>query len=126
MVVFAVGLSLALAPLTATVMAGADETDAGTASAINNAFARMAGLVGVSVVGALVATSLSGDTFAPDHQSVQAFHQAIVICAVLVALGGVAGFFGITNPRRTVSAEECPGGQLCGVPEPAVTPTSNP
>lgn len=120
MVVFALGLSVALAPLTATVMAGADETDAGTASAINNAFARMAGLVGVPVVGALVAASLSGDTFAPDHQSVRAFHQAIVICAVLVALGGVAGLVGITNPRRTVSAEGCPGGQLCGVPEPAV------
>lgn len=124
-VVFAVGLSMALAPLTATVMAGADETDAGTASAINNAFARMAGLVGVSVVGALVAASLSGDTFAANHQSVRAFHQAIVICAVLVALGGVAGFLGITNPRRTVGAEGCPGGQLCGVPEPAVSAASS-
>lgn len=125
LVVFALGLSLALAPLTATVMADADETDAGTASAINNAFARMAGLVGVSVVGALVATSLSGDTFGPDRQSVHAFHQAIVICAVLVALGGVAGFLGISNPRRTVPAEGCSGGQLCGVPEPAVSAAAN-
>jgi EmrB/QacA subfamily drug resistance transporter len=125
LVVFAVGLSMALAPLTATVMADADETDAGSASAINNAFARMAGLVGVSVVGALVATSLSGDTFAPNHESVHAFHQAIVVCAVLVALGGAAGFFGISNPRRTVSAEECPGGQLCGVPEPAISATAS-
>ena len=37
-----------------------------------------------------------------------------MICAALVAAGGVAGALGITNPRRTVKAEGCPGGQLSG------------
>jgi EmrB/QacA subfamily drug resistance transporter len=122
MLLFAIGLSLALAPLTAAVMADADETDAGTASAINNAVSRMAGLLGVSLVGLLVAATLTGDTFAPDQQSVRAFHEVVVICAVLVALGGLAGILGIRNPRRAVAARECPGGQLCGVPGPAVAP----
>jgi hypothetical protein len=54
---------------------------------------------------------------------VRAFHQVVVICAVLVAAGGVAGAIGIVNPRRTVEAERCPGGQLVGVPQPAVDPT---
>ena len=40
---FALGLSVTVAPLTATVLADADETDAGIASAINNAIARVAG-----------------------------------------------------------------------------------
>jgi hypothetical protein len=38
---------------------------------------------------------------------------------VLVAAGGIAGLVGITNPRRTVKAEQCAGGQLAGAPEPA-------
>jgi hypothetical protein len=120
LLVFGVGLALTVAPLTATVLADADETDAGIASAINNAVARVAGLVGVSVVGVVVAGTLAGDTFAANAESVRAFHQAVVICAVLVAAGGLAGAIGITNLRRPVEAERCAGGQLVGVPEPAV------
>ena len=47
LLVFSLGLSLTVAPLVATVLADADESDAGIASAINNAVARVAGLVGV-------------------------------------------------------------------------------
>ena len=119
LLLFAVGLTATVSPLTATVLADADETDAGIASAINNAVARVAGLVGVALVGVVVAGALTGDTFAPNAESVHAFHVAMAICAVLVAAGGVAGLVGIVNPRRPVKAEQCPGGQLAGVPEPA-------
>jgi EmrB/QacA subfamily drug resistance transporter len=123
LLVFALGLSLTVAPLVATVLADADESDAGIASAINNAIARVAGLVGVSIVGVLVATTLVGDTFAANQESVRAFHQVVLICAVLVAFGGVVGAIGITNPRRAIEAERCPGGQLVGAPQPAADPT---
>jgi EmrB/QacA subfamily drug resistance transporter len=126
LLVFALGLSLTVAPLTATVLADADESDAGIASAINNAVARVAGLVGVSVVGVIVASTLVGDTFAANTESVRAFHQVVLICAVLVGAGGVAGAIGIANPRRTVEARRCPGGQLVGTPQPAVDPTPLP
>jgi EmrB/QacA subfamily drug resistance transporter len=117
LLVFALGLSLTVAPLTAAVLADADERDAGIASAVNNAVARVAGLIGVSVVGVVVASTLVGDSFAANPESVRAFHQVVVICAVLVAAGGVAGAIGISNPRRTVSAEGCAGGQLVGAPQ---------
>ena len=120
LVVFGVGLALTVAPLTATVLADADEHDAGIASAINNAVARVAGLVGVSVVGVVVASTLVDDAFAANTESVRAFHQIILICAALVAAGGVAGALGITNPRRAIEAAGCPGGQLVGTPQPAV------
>ncbi len=123
LLVFALGLAMTVAPLTATVLADADETDAGIASAVNNAVARVAGLIGISLVGVVVASQLPGDTFAPNEGSVRAFHLSIVICSGLVALGGVAGLVGIVNPRRDVSAERCSGGQLVGVPEPAVRAT---
>jgi EmrB/QacA subfamily drug resistance transporter len=123
MLIFSVGLSITVAPLTATVLADADESDAGIASAINNAVARVAGLIGVSVIGVAVASRLPGDTFAPDQGSVDAFRIAMLICAALVAAGGVTGLLGIVNPRRTVSAEGCPGGQLAGAPEAAAPAT---
>jgi hypothetical protein len=121
LLLFGLGLSMTVAPLTATVLADADESDAGIASAINNAIARVAGLVGVSVIGVVVAGRLVGDTFAADQGSVDAFHEALLICAALVAAGGVIGLLGIVNPRRTVLAEGCPGGQLAGAPEPSVS-----
>jgi EmrB/QacA subfamily drug resistance transporter len=119
LVLFSLGLSMTVAPLTATVLADADESDAGIASAINNAIARVAGLIGISAIGAIVAARLTGGTFARDHASVDAFREAIVLCAALVASGGVIGAVGLVNPRRQVNAEECPGGQLAGVPRPA-------
>jgi predicted MFS family arabinose efflux permease len=119
LVLFSLGLAITVAPLTATVLADADEADAGIASAINNAIARVAGLVGVAVVGVAVAGMLTGDTFAPNEESVRAFHVAMAICGVLVAAGGLAGLIGIVNPRRLVRARECAGGQFSGAPEPA-------
>src|SRR5262249_51389889 len=53
--VFSLGLAITVAPLTATVLADADQADAGIASAVNNAVARIASLIGVSVVGIVVA-----------------------------------------------------------------------
>jgi hypothetical protein len=50
---------MTVAPLTATVLAGADENNAGIASGVNNAVARVAGLVAVAAVGAVVAASFA-------------------------------------------------------------------
>ena len=119
LVVFSLGLAMTVAPLTATVLADADESDAGIASAINNAIARVAGLIGISAIGAVVATRLTGGTFAPNQASVDAFHVAIAVCAALVGGGGAVAAVGIENPRRKVKAAECPGGQLAGCPRPA-------
>jgi EmrB/QacA subfamily drug resistance transporter len=118
--VFSLGLTMTVAPLTAAVLADADESDAGIASAVNNAVARVAGLVGVPIAGVVAAGILVGDTFVADGASVDAFHRVVVICAALVATGGVVGALGIVNPRRVVEAKRCAGGQLVGAPEPAV------
>jgi EmrB/QacA subfamily drug resistance transporter len=55
--VFALGLSMTVAPLTAAVLAGVQERQAGIASGVNNAIARVAGLLGTASVGAVVAAS---------------------------------------------------------------------
>jgi EmrB/QacA subfamily drug resistance transporter len=121
LLLFALGLSMTVAPLTATVLAGADQSDAGIASAINNAVARVAGLIGTSAVGAAIAGKLVNGTFGHNVASVSAFREAILICGILVAAGGVAGAIGIVDPKRRVEADRCAGGQLVGAPGPAVT-----
>ena len=75
LLVFSVGLSMIVAPLTATVLADAGEHDAGIATGVNNAVARVAGLLGIAVVGAAVA----GPQNALD---LAGFHLAMAITAV--------------------------------------------
>ena len=58
-VVFSLGLSATVAPLTATVLADADEQNAGIASGVNNAVARVASLLAVAALGAIVSASFS-------------------------------------------------------------------
>jgi EmrB/QacA subfamily drug resistance transporter len=60
LVVFSVGLAMTVAPLTATVLADADESNAGIASGVNNAVARVAGLLAIAAMGAVVAATFSG------------------------------------------------------------------
>jgi MFS family permease len=65
LLLFSLGLSATVAPLTAAVLAGADEHQAGIASGVNNAIARVAGLLGAAAVGAVVAAQFSS---ALDHR----------------------------------------------------------
>jgi EmrB/QacA subfamily drug resistance transporter len=58
LLVFSLGLSMTVAPLTAAVLAGS-EKEAGIASGVNNAIARVAGLLGTAAVGAAIASSFS-------------------------------------------------------------------
>jgi EmrB/QacA subfamily drug resistance transporter len=90
LVVFSVGLSMIVAPLTATVLADAGERDAGIASGVNNAVARVAGLLGIAVVGAAVAG-------ADNRLDTSGYRLAMAITAVLVGAGGVIGLAGIRN-----------------------------
>ncbi len=89
---FSIGLSMIVAPLTVTVLADAGEADAGVASGVNNAVARVAGLVGIAVVGAAVAGS-------DNRLDVSGYRLAMWITAGLVGAGGVVGLGGIRNPR---------------------------
>jgi EmrB/QacA subfamily drug resistance transporter len=107
--VFGLGLAITVAPLTTTVLAEADDSDAGIASAINNAVARVAGLVGIGVVGVIVAHTLVGDGFGRSQASVHAFHQSVIACVVCLVTAGMTGVFGIRNLEpRVVLGEENP------------------
>ena len=90
LIVFSIGLSMIVAPLTATVLADASEHDAGIASGVNNAVARIAGLLGIAVVGAAVAGG-------GNQLDLAGYRLSMAITAALVAVGGVIGLAGIRN-----------------------------
>jgi EmrB/QacA subfamily drug resistance transporter len=90
LLLFSVGLSMIVAPLTATVLADADESDSGIASGVNNAVARVAGLLGIAVVGAAIAG-------ADNKLDLPGYRMAMWITAALVGAGGIIGLTGIRN-----------------------------
>jgi hypothetical protein len=60
LLVFSLGLAMTVAPLTAAVLAGSEQ-EAGIASGVNNAVARVAGLLGTAAVGAAISGSFAGE-----------------------------------------------------------------
>ena len=74
--VFGLGLTLVVAPVTATVLAAADARHAGIASGINNAVARVGGLLAVAVL-PLIA-GLTGDDFYDPAAMADGFHMAMI------------------------------------------------
>jgi EmrB/QacA subfamily drug resistance transporter len=59
LVIFSIGLASTVAPLTATVLADAEESNAGIASGVNNAIARVAGLLAIAAVGVVITAQFS-------------------------------------------------------------------
>ncbi|MFJ6214928.1 MFS transporter [Streptomyces sp. NPDC092296] len=106
------GMSLFVAPLTATVLASVDVRRAGIASGVNNAAARVAQLLAVAALP--LAVGLSGSGYRSAAGVDRAFGRAVLICAALMALGGVlswctvpAGALGRRRAGRPVAEPRC-------------------
>lgn len=86
-VLFAIGLSMTVAPLTSAVLADIDTSHSGVASAVNNAVSRIAGLVGVAMIGLVVGSQITTD----------GFKSAVIFVAGLLIFGGLISLIGIRN-----------------------------
>jgi MFS family permease len=105
--VFALGLSATVAPLTATVLASAEVRHAGVASGVNNAVARAAGLL--AVAGLPLAVGLTGGAYHQANVLHPAFQRAMWICGFLLVAGGVLSALTIdNNVLRPVAGHEVP------------------
>jgi EmrB/QacA subfamily drug resistance transporter len=103
--VFGLGLSVLVAPLTATVLASAPGEHAGAASGVNNAVARTAGLLAVALLPPLA--GLTGDVYRDPGAFADGFRTAVLIGAGLLVLGGLLAAVGIRNDVGTPDTEHC-------------------
>jgi EmrB/QacA subfamily drug resistance transporter len=109
-IVFGAGLTLVVAPVTATVLAAADARHSGIASGINNAVSRVGGLLAVAVLPLI--GGLTGDSFYDPGKMVDGFRIAMVACAALSTLGGVLAW--LTISADVLETEPEPGGDTPG------------
>ncbi|MEN3357196.1 MAG: hypothetical protein V7637_1178 [Mycobacteriales bacterium] len=94
-ILFGLGLSTLVAPLTATVLAAAPAEHAGVASGVNNAVARAAGLLAVALLPTLA--GLSGADYESASAFDSGFRTAILIAAGLLVTGGLLSAVLISN-----------------------------
>ena len=93
-IVFGLGLATLVAPLTAAILGAVPPTEAGIGSAVNNAVARIAGLISIAFAGVIVGPAFTR----------QGLYNALVVTALLFLAGALASAVGIRNPPRQAAA----------------------
>ncbi|MFB2556265.1 DHA2 family efflux MFS transporter permease subunit [Herbiconiux liangxiaofengii] len=118
-VVFGLGMSITVAPLTAAILGAIDPGRSGIASAVNNAVSRVAGLIAVALA-SLIAGTASLD--------LAGFHRVVLVTAVFFVAGGVLSLIGIQNPRRpaTAAPDARPGAEASTTDEHPSAPSGSP
>jgi EmrB/QacA subfamily drug resistance transporter len=91
--IFGLGLSITVAPLTSAILGSIKPAQAGIGSAVNNAVSRIAGLIAIAIVGVMVGTSLD----------LNGFHAGMVLCSTLLICGGIVSFLGIRNEQKNAT-----------------------
>jgi EmrB/QacA subfamily drug resistance transporter len=94
-ILFGLGVSATVAPLTATILGSISESQAGIGSAVNNAVSRVAGLVAIAFLGLVIGSQID----------VAGFHRTLILTAGLLFLGGIVSLIGIVNPKKKTLAE---------------------
>jgi EmrB/QacA subfamily drug resistance transporter len=94
-ILFGIGLSITVAPLTSAILGSIKPSQAGIGSAVNNAVARIAGLLSVAVIGIFVGSTIN----------LAGFHTGMLLCATMLIIGGIVSAIGIQNNLKAQSAQ---------------------
>ncbi len=100
--VFAAGLAITVAPLTATAMSAAPSSHAGVASAVNNVVARTGSLLAVAALPLL--GGLAGSTNLGSSAFSLGFRHAMLTAGAMCVAGGVLAAITIRNPKTPQTA----------------------
>lgn len=93
LVIFGIGLSMTVSPLTSAVLAAVPGEQSGVGSAVNNAVSRVSGLISIAFISVIVGGAIDFD----------GFRNGVLTAAVLMVVAGVISAVGIRNPRSTPS-----------------------
>jgi EmrB/QacA subfamily drug resistance transporter len=110
-VIFGLGAGLMQVPLTNSIMAGQAETNAGMASALINASREVAGLLGITVIGAILRSRQSAALTQGAHPAgafLAGYHLGLLVTITLVAAGAVISFVALRpvgSPAPTAPVE---------------------
>jgi EmrB/QacA subfamily drug resistance transporter len=122
-IVFGLGLSLIVAPLTATVLAAAETKHVGVASGVNNAVARAAGLLAVAVLP--VIAGISGNDYQHASAFMHGFRIAMITSSALLMLGGLIAAATIRNPALVGPVELADHRHHCCIDGPPLQPAAS-
>ena len=123
-VILGLGLSLTVAPLTATALASAEDRHAGVASGVNNAVARTAGLLAVAILP--LASGVGNQLTDPDALA-PAYQTSMLISAGLLVAGGLLALATIPPTLEAVTRQTIgAGADRAGVAKPAPTREPSP
>jgi EmrB/QacA subfamily drug resistance transporter len=112
LVVFGLGLTITVSPLTAAVLAAVDPAQSGIGSAVNNAVSRIAGLISVAFAGVIIGLGRPSDGLTSGTVDLAGFRQGVLVTAALFAVAGVISAIGIRNAQcdfSRVSPESAAG-----------------
>jgi EmrB/QacA subfamily drug resistance transporter len=119
-VLFGFGAGLMQVPLTNSVLHSQRPEQAGIASALLNASREVAGLLGITVIGAIL-RSRQGDALArgasPSTAYLDGYHAGLLVTVALVAAGAVISYLALRNVPRPVAAEAVAAVQAEETPE---------
>jgi EmrB/QacA subfamily drug resistance transporter len=96
-------------PLTATVLGVMPVDQAGVASAVFNASREVAGLLGITVIGAILTTRQSASLQAGQDATdafLSGYRAGLIVAAVLVAIGGLAAWWALRDAVHSGAVEE--------------------
>jgi EmrB/QacA subfamily drug resistance transporter len=106
-----IGMATTMAPTTAAAMGSVPIAQAGVGSAVINSMRQVGGSLGIAIMGALVATSVSVPQTNPlwRVEFVQGYHRAVHLGAALVLLGAVISVATVRQIRPEVVTEPAIG-----------------
>jgi hypothetical protein len=99
LVVFGLGLSITVSPLTSAILAAVDPAQSGIGSAINNAVSRISGLIAIAFTGVIISMGERSDGNGVSAVDFAGFRQGALVTAALFAVAGVISAVGIRNAQ---------------------------
>lgn len=115
LVIFGLGLTITVSPLTAAVLAAVDTAQSGIGSAVNNAVSRISGLIAIAFTGVIIGGAVD----------FEGFRQGMLVTAGLFVLAGLISAIGIRNDQCDPSRVSVSSAAQChdrSTPPPAYTP----